>query len=387
MGRFISHATEDKQVVARPLAKQLQENGLRIWFDEFTLTVGDSLRQSIDKGLAESRFGIVVVSPAFLNKHWPQQELNGLAAREVGGAKVILPVWYNISAAEIHKQSPMLADRLAVLWKMGLENVVGELLRAMRAGSGSGELATEVRSAEASRAAIDREIKQVEHRPPPRKPDTVGFSERFAQAFPGVRETKWFDSEIDIVQRLSILLAEPLDYPEIWWWRGGNCQIESFQHQKGLKFLMDVYELNVRRIAAVYSAFYYRQYVYVELNAMEPTGLYSTTADSIANLKHDNSTWGYVWEEYGLVDNSIPVSREEYDDGAAMISGKIVDIRGRVKLRVRYVTPYNFLIAPRDSPINNHDFDYILSDRLDEILRGASTMEQLSEEIARLPRK
>jgi predicted nucleotide-binding protein len=60
---FISHATEDKQVVARPLAKQLQENGLRIWFDEFTLTVGDSLRQSIDKGLAESRFGIVVVIP------------------------------------------------------------------------------------------------------------------------------------------------------------------------------------------------------------------------------------------------------------------------------------------------------------------------------------
>jgi hypothetical protein len=47
---FISHASEDKDQIARPLYLQLQELGLRIWFDEFTLTVGDSLRRSIDKG-------------------------------------------------------------------------------------------------------------------------------------------------------------------------------------------------------------------------------------------------------------------------------------------------------------------------------------------------
>jgi hypothetical protein len=94
--------------------------------------VGDSLRRSIDRGLAGSRFGIVVISPAFLSKEWPQLELEGLVAREVGGIKVILPVWHDISADEVRKHSPILAGRLAVSSKTGLENVVGELLRAMK---------------------------------------------------------------------------------------------------------------------------------------------------------------------------------------------------------------------------------------------------------------
>jgi TIR domain len=76
----------------RPLAERLRSSGLRVWYDEFTLTVGDRLRQSIDHGLAISRFGIVVISPNFLNKNWPQNELDGLVARETNGVKVILPV-------------------------------------------------------------------------------------------------------------------------------------------------------------------------------------------------------------------------------------------------------------------------------------------------------
>jgi len=70
----------------------LRARGIRVWFDAFTLTVGDSLRRSIDDGLAKSRYGIVVVSPSFLQKQWPQRELDGLVARESAGVKVILPV-------------------------------------------------------------------------------------------------------------------------------------------------------------------------------------------------------------------------------------------------------------------------------------------------------
>src|SRR5262249_35078432 len=65
--------------------------GLRVWHDDFLLKPGESL-QSIDRGLARSRFGVVILSSRFFEKHWPQQELNGLATREVGGEKVILPV-------------------------------------------------------------------------------------------------------------------------------------------------------------------------------------------------------------------------------------------------------------------------------------------------------
>jgi hypothetical protein len=79
---FISHASEDKDDFVRPLADHLQQSGLRVWFDEFTLTVGDSLRQSIDRGLAKSRFGIVVISPSFL-----QKRLASKRARRARGAR------------------------------------------------------------------------------------------------------------------------------------------------------------------------------------------------------------------------------------------------------------------------------------------------------------
>ena len=129
---FISHASEDKEIFVRPLAKRLQEQGLRVWFDELTLTVGDSLRRSIDKGLAGSRYGIVVISPDFLKKEWPQKELDGLVAREVEGIKVILPVWHNIGATEIRNYSPTLADRLAASSSKGLDHVTDQLLQAIR---------------------------------------------------------------------------------------------------------------------------------------------------------------------------------------------------------------------------------------------------------------
>jgi TIR domain len=128
---FISHASEDKDDFVRPLADSLRNSGLRVWYDDFTLTVGDSLRRSIDRGLAESRYGIVVISPNFLKKEWPQKELDGLAAREVDGEKEILPVWHDIRADEVRAHSPTLADRMAALSSRGIDKVAKELLQAI----------------------------------------------------------------------------------------------------------------------------------------------------------------------------------------------------------------------------------------------------------------
>lgn len=86
---FISHASEDKSDFVQPLAKILTEFGVRVWYDEFTLRLGDSLSRSIDEGLSRSRFGLVVISPSFISKHWPEYELRGLVAREIGAGKVI----------------------------------------------------------------------------------------------------------------------------------------------------------------------------------------------------------------------------------------------------------------------------------------------------------
>lgn len=129
---FISHASEDKETIARPLAFALKERGFSVWFDEFTLSVGDSLRRSIDKGLAKSRYGVVVISESFLNKEWPQKELDALVAREEAGKKLILPIWHNVSFDLLKQHSPLLADRFATSSSKGLQQVVDDLVEAMR---------------------------------------------------------------------------------------------------------------------------------------------------------------------------------------------------------------------------------------------------------------
>lgn len=128
---FICHASEDKEPFVRQLAEPLRAEGLRVWYDEFTLKVGDSLRRSIDRGLASSQFGAVVLSPHFFAKEWPQRELDGLTTHEVGGRKVILPIWHNIEAEGVQSFSPTLADRVALKSSTGLNVVVRELLRAV----------------------------------------------------------------------------------------------------------------------------------------------------------------------------------------------------------------------------------------------------------------
>lgn len=110
---FISHASEDKDEVVRPLATSLQNNGLRVWYDEFELRIGDSLRRKIDNGLARSRFGVVVLSRSFFGKGWTNYELDGIVTRAVTGEQVILPIWHNITKQQLIEYSPSLADKLA----------------------------------------------------------------------------------------------------------------------------------------------------------------------------------------------------------------------------------------------------------------------------------
>jgi hypothetical protein len=91
----------------------LRQHGLRVWFDEFELRIGDSLRRKIDEGIARSAFGVVVLSTAFFAKNWAQYELDGLVTRSVDGSQVLLPLWHRLTKAEVMAYSPSLADKLA----------------------------------------------------------------------------------------------------------------------------------------------------------------------------------------------------------------------------------------------------------------------------------
>lgn len=110
---FISHASEDKEEIVRALATALSGQGLSVWYDEFELRIGDSLRRKIDQGLANSRVGLVVLSHAFFNKGWPNYELDGIVTRSVSGEQILLPIWHNISKQEVMDYSPSIADKVA----------------------------------------------------------------------------------------------------------------------------------------------------------------------------------------------------------------------------------------------------------------------------------
>ncbi len=130
---FICHASEDKKDFVKPLANALAKQNLKVWYDEFELTLGDSLREKIDYGLANSRYGVVVLSKAFFEKKWTKEELDGLAARQTSeGKKVILPIWYKVGCEDVKKFSPMLAGKLAARSEEGLGVIVSKILATFK---------------------------------------------------------------------------------------------------------------------------------------------------------------------------------------------------------------------------------------------------------------
>jgi len=129
---FLSHASEDKDTIARPLFDALTALGYSVWFDEAELVLGDSLSEKINRGLAQSRFGVVILSEAFLAKRWPQRELHAMVAREMsGGDKIVLPVLHGIDRRRVADAAPILADLVHVDSDEGLPIVTDRIARAI----------------------------------------------------------------------------------------------------------------------------------------------------------------------------------------------------------------------------------------------------------------
>ena len=135
MRLFIAHASEDKGEIARPLAEGLTTVGFDVWYDEFSLRLGDSLSREIDRGLSQCDYGVVILSRGFFSKNWPRKELDALVAREAyegASVKIVLPVWHSINHREVIEFSPTLADRFAVSTSNGIPAVVEAIVKAVR---------------------------------------------------------------------------------------------------------------------------------------------------------------------------------------------------------------------------------------------------------------
>lgn len=193
---FISYASEDRDEVAAPLAHTLGALGVRVWFDQTELRVGDSLRERIDYGLAHCRFGVVVLSESFFGKRWPTRELSGLVQREMvpGGQNVLLPIWYNVDDTVVRQFSPPLADRVALPWSKGIHVIASQILNTVRP-----DLAQVFR---------ERLARTVELAP-------VNSGKAFAAIVAGVEAFQFFDDSADTPEQCK-LVADFLQQTQDW---------------------------------------------------------------------------------------------------------------------------------------------------------------------------
>ncbi len=124
---FISHASEDKDTFVRELAIVLENQGFSVWYDEFTLKIGDSLTDSINKGVKCSLYGLVVLSKNFFKKEWAKKELNAFLSKEIiFENNVLLPIWLDVTKQEVFEYSPLIADKFALTG-----NSVGAIIDAL----------------------------------------------------------------------------------------------------------------------------------------------------------------------------------------------------------------------------------------------------------------
>jgi hypothetical protein len=126
---FVSHATEDKKEFVEPLVAKLISMGLRVWYDSYTLTIGDSLSQSIEQGIKDSKYAVIVLSQSFFVKKWTRMELNAFFSLERNDENTILPIWHNIGVDEIRTYSPLLADRVALTSQRGVDYIANEIYK------------------------------------------------------------------------------------------------------------------------------------------------------------------------------------------------------------------------------------------------------------------
>ena len=125
---FISHASEDKDTVARPLRDALTKLGVTVWLDEAQMRIGHSLRRKIDDGIRSSRFGVVILSDSFFRKGWTNHELDGLVTRTVAGEQSLLPIWHDLTLGEVMAHSPSLADKVAMSTsECSIEDIAGKI--------------------------------------------------------------------------------------------------------------------------------------------------------------------------------------------------------------------------------------------------------------------
>ncbi|QOQ80405.1 MULTISPECIES: toll/interleukin-1 receptor domain-containing protein [Comamonas] len=378
-----SHDSEDHRHWVHQLASKLVENGVQTILDQWDVRLGSSLTSFMEKGLSNADRVLVICTDPYNKK-----SNDGIGG--VGYEKTILT-------------AELLMHQSTTKFIPCIRSVSGPLKTPICLSARTYIDLSDDNYFEQKFKELLHEIYGIPLKPKPtlgknpflkeedeQRPSmngqssTVFFNTRFGHAFPGVRGIQWFKDPKEAVQRLSLFFQEPFSFKEqnpIWWWRTGDMHIDQFSVLSPEKILLDHQELIIDEIAAVNAGSYYQSFIYIKCKADEPTGIYEHN-----NIEERVERWGYIREEYAIFNDQI-INRAEYDDGAAVINGSVVKLNGKAVLRDRYITPYNLIIAPQGSPINNNKFDSTRVKYLNEMLKGNLSLDKLTGEILQLPKR
>lgn len=378
-----SHDNEEHKYWVYKLASRLVESGVETVLDQWDLQLGSNLTRFMEKGLTNSDRVLVVCTDNYNKKS--NEGMGG-----VGYEK-------NILTAEIF------ADQDTTKFIPCIRAVTTTLKTPICLGGRTYIDFSNDEKLEVSLTALLHELFGVPARPKPslgRSPfiqpeeealpsirgesSTAFFIHRFGKAFPGVRGIQWFRNPHDAVERLKLFFTEPFffrDSQPIWWWRTGDMHIDSFAVLSPDTILIDQQEFVIHELAAVNAGSYHQAFLYLKTSPSIPSGLkdHSSVESQIAH-------WGYAREEFGVFQDR-PITRAEYDDGAAVIDGKVTYLNGEAVIRVKYLSAYNLIIAPHGSPINNNNFDQLRVDILNNILKGEATIEDLASAVLKLRKR
>lgn len=124
---FLCHAWDDRKGAAKELHDHLESLGVTVWFSEKDVVLGSSLLREIDKGLANSRVGIVLVTPAFLRRVRAEgiadKELSALLARDL-----LVPIVHDTTYEALREVSPLLGSRSGLSTaEESMENIAAKL--------------------------------------------------------------------------------------------------------------------------------------------------------------------------------------------------------------------------------------------------------------------
>lgn len=230
---------------------------------------------------------------------------------------------------------------------------------------------------------------------------TEFFKRRMCAAFPGKRGLIEYTDRKQIRKALSKLLKVPLKFKKaigydsltdpIWWFRGGSAMnIDKYRYLGTGRFLLSWDELKIRRlIAYIDSGRYYSNYVYIEFDGDRPTNLnYDYYTSAKINELHKSIP--QVTEEYAIFKPCCflkkKITAQEADDGYTRILGKTIELKNRYEFRIRSLTPFNYIIAAKQSAFNNPDFDRSSGAILDGMLDGTVSKEQMNEYMMKFPK-